>query len=228
MSFRKTFVSILLILLAVGAANAQTAKVKMPKDKDIRRVAEWLTGSFHTFAQVDSDEEGNTTYRHIRATLHVQPVAIAGMDANSAALYIENAAAESRQKPYRQRVYVVKRNAAGKIIVEIHRIKNQEQVVNAYKNPALLSNLSLANLTHEAGCDMTFERVNAKLYKGAAGENGSCKSTLRGATHTKSQTELTPTQITNLDQGFDDAEAHKWGPPPGTIGHIFIKKDDED
>jgi len=47
---------------------------------------------------------------------------------------------------------------------------------------------------------------------------------LRGATHTVSNTEITPAQITNLDQGFDDAGVHKWGPPPGVIGHIFIKR----
>lgn len=214
----------ILIFILIFAAVAQAQDVKMPKDKEVRQLAEWLTGSFDTFAQVDSDEEQNTKYRHIRATLHVQPVQLIGMGENAAALYVENAAAETRDKPYRQRVYVVKRNSAGQIIVEIHRIKNQEQVVNAYKNPALLSNLSLANLTHEAGCDMTFQKVNSKLYKGAAGESKTCKSTLRGATHTISNTELTPTQITNLDQGFDDGGGHKWGPPPGTIGHIFVKR----
>lgn len=190
------------------------------KDKEIQTLAKWMSGSFDTFEQVDADEEADAKYRHIRTILHVQPVEIAGLT-DAIALYVENQAAESRTKPYRQRVYVLKRGADNKIIIEIHRIKNQEQLVNAFKNPALLKNLTLENLTLEPGCNMTFERVNKNLFKGSAGANKSCKSTLRGATHTVSNTELTPTNLTNLDQGFDDEGNHKWGPPPGTIGHIF-------
>jgi hypothetical protein len=195
-------------------------------DKEIKTIGAWMTGSFDTFAQVDRDEEADAKYRHIRAILHVQPVSIAGLN-NALALYVENQAAESRTKPYRQRVYVIKRDAENKIIIEIHRIKNQEQVVNAYKNPTVLKNLTLENLTHEAGCDMIFEKINTKLFKGSSGTEKTCKSTLRGATHTVSKTEITPTQITNLDQGFDDEGNHKWGPPPGEIGHIFIKRKTE-
>ncbi len=139
------------------------------------------------------------------------------------ALYIENAAAETRTKPYRQRVYVLRRQN-GKIIVEIHKISKPEDFINAHKNPKLLESLTLERLTHEQGCDMTFQKVNSKLYKGSAGADKTCKSTLRGATHTVSNTEITPTRITNLDQGFDDQGNHKWGPPPGVIGHIFVKR----
>jgi CpeT protein len=211
--------------ICVGVVFGATAVFaqKSFQDKEIKTFAEWMTGSFDTFAQVDADEEANAAYRHIRALLHVQPVEIAGLN-DALALYVENAAAETRSKPYRQRVYILKRGADGKIIVEIHRLKNQEQLVNAYKNPALLKNITLENLTREPGCDMTFERVNRQLFKGSAGTNKTCKSALRGATHTVSNTELTPTQLTNLDQGFDDAGNHKWGPPPGVIGHIFVRR----
>jgi CpeT protein len=215
----KKLIFLVIMCLATGSVFAQSKF----KDKEIQTLAKWMTGSFDTFAQVDDDEENNRQYRHIRAILHVQPVEIAGLK-DAIALYVENQAAEARTKPYRQRVYVLKRGADNKIIIEIHRLKNQEQLVNAYKNPALLKNISLENLTHEAGCDMTFERVGKNLFKGSAGANKSCKSTLRGATHTVSNTELTPTTLTNLDQGFDDEGNHKWGPPPGTIGHIFRRR----
>lgn len=215
----KKIVFLLIIFTLSVSAWAQ----KDFKDKEIKTFAAWMTGSFDTFAQVDDDEENNRPYRHIRAILHVQPVQIAGLQ-DALALYVENQAAETRTKPYRQRVYIIKRNAAGKIIVEIHRIANQDEVVNAYKNPALLQKITLDKLTHEKGCDMTFERVNKNLFRGSAGLEKTCKSTLRGATHTVSNTELTPTQLTNLDQGFDDEGNHKWGPPPGTIGHIFRRR----
>lgn len=199
------------------------SQVVFSQDKELKTFGKWMTGSFDTFEQVDADEEADAKYRHIRAILHVQPVKIAGLQ-DSLAFYVENQAAEARTKPYRQRVYVVKRGADKKIIIEIHRLKNQDQVVNAYKNPALLKNITLENLTQEIGCDMTFEKVNSKLYKGSGGLNKTCKSTLRGATHTVSNTELTPDTLTNLDQGFDDTGGHKWGPPPGTVGHIFRRR----
>jgi hypothetical protein len=193
------------------------------QDKEIKLFAKWMTGSFDTFAQVDDDEENNRPYRHIRAVLHVQPVEIAGLK-DAVALYVENQVAENRIKPYRQRIYIIKRDTAGKIVVEVYRISNQDEVVNAYKNPTLLQKISLDKLTKEQGCDMTFERVNKNLFRGSGGAGKTCKSTLRGATHTVSYTELTPETLTNLDQGFDDEGNHKWGPPPGTIGHIFRRR----
>lgn len=206
------------LFLTASIAAAQDAS----KDRDLRRLAEWMTGSFDTFAQVNADEEADAKYRHIRGTLQVVPVKINGLT-GALALYIENAAAETRTKPYRQRIYVLKRQGEN-IIVEIHKINKPEDFTGAYKNPKLLEALAMERLTREPGCDMTFRRINSKLYKGAAGADKTCKSTLRGAAHTVSNTEITPTVLTNLDQGFDDAGAHKWGPPPGTIGHIFIKR----
>lgn len=213
-------------IICLAAALFLTASVGVAqdaaKDKDLRRLAVWMTGSFDTFAQVNRDEEADAKYRHIRATLQVVFVKISGLN-NALALYIENAAAETRTKPYRQRIYVLKKQN-GSIIVEIHKIDKPEDFTNAHKNLKLLESLTLARLTHEPGCDMTFQKVGDKLYKGAAGTNKTCKSILRGATHTVSNTEISEAQITNLDQGFDDAGAHKWGPPPGTIGHIFVKR----
>lgn len=206
------------LFLIVSAATAQDVS----KDKDLRRLATWMTGSFDTFAQVNADEEADAKYRHIRATLQVVPVKINGLN-NALALYVENAAAETRTKPYRQRIYILKRQGEN-IIVEIHKINQPEDFTGAYRNPKLLEALTMERLTREPGCDMTFQKVNSKLYKGAAGAAKTCKSTLRGATHTVSNTEITPIVLTNLDQGFDDAGAHKWGPPPGTVGHIFVKR----
>jgi len=207
-----------LFISMTAAVSAQNSS----KDKDLKKLVEWMTGNFDTFAQVNADEEADAKYRHIRATLQVVPIKINGLN-DALALYIENAAAETRTKPYRQRVYVLRRQN-GKIIVEIHKISKPEDFINAHKNPKLLESLTLERLTHEQGCDMTFQKVNSKLYKGSAGADKTCKSTLRGATHTVSNTEITPTRITNLDQGFDDQGNHKWGPPPGVIGHIFVKR----
>jgi hypothetical protein len=71
---------------------------------------------------------------------------------------------------------------------------------------------------------MVWTRVDQDLYKASAGAGRSCHTSLRGATYVISYADLTPRTLTTLDEGFDDAGAHRWGPPPGVIGHIFRKQ----
>lgn len=186
-------------------------------------MASWMTGSFDTFAQVEADEASDAPYKHIRALVHVAPVNIAGME-NGLAFYVENQASADRPRPYRQRVYIMKRDAADKIVVEMYKIKDDKDFVNAYQKTELLQKLTFERLIREEGCDMTFVKADDNFYKGTAGENKTCKSNLRGSTFMMSHTDLSPTKWVNLDQGFDDAGNSKWGPPPGTIGHIFIRR----
>lgn len=216
----RLFVLIISLSLLGGESAAQSVK----SDKELMRVAGWMTGSFDTFAQVERDEANDATYKHIRALVHVAPVSIANIT-DGLAFYIENQSSGDRPRPYRQRVYVVKRDQkTGKISVEMYRIKDDKNFINAYHNPGLLSKLTAELLTREEGCDLVFTKVNDNFYKGAAGENKTCKSNLRGATYMMSHTDLSPTEWINLDQGFDDAGNSKWGPPPGVVGHIFIKR----
>jgi CpeT protein len=192
------------------------------RDRDIRDLAAWMTGSFDTFSQVNDDEEADSKYRHIRAILHVLSVPIAEMK-DGFSFYVENQAAESRTKPYRQRVYLLSR-IDGKITLQVFRIRDDKTLINSHKDTSLLKGLSFDRLTKEAGCDLVYTRTDKNTFKGSNFGNKSCKSTLHGATHTNSESIVTPTRWTNLDQGFDDVGSHKWGPPPGTIGHIFIKR----
>lgn len=207
------------LCIYVSFAEAQNPN----KDKDLKDLKNFMTGSFDTFAQVERDEENDTKYRHIRALLHVIPIEIPEMNSGFT-FYVENAAAEARNKPYRQRVYYLKRNDAGEIILQVFKISETEKLINAHKNKSVLANIKYDELTLEAGCDIVYKRIGKNLFKGSNGGSKDCKSSLRGATHTNSESEITPTTWTNLDQGFDDKGNHKWGPPPGVIGHIFVRR----
>ncbi len=223
-SMYRTFMSksvyiVLLLSLAAGFVTAQNPR----KNKDLKRLKRYMTGSFDTFAQVDRDEENDTKYRHIRALLHVIPIEIPEMK-KGFTFYVENAAAERRKRPYRQRVYYLRRNDKGEVVLQVYKISETKSLINAHKNRGALKNIKFAHLTHEKGCDLVYKRVNKRLYKGSNGGSKACKSSLRGATHTNSESEITPSSWTNLDQGFDDKGNHKWGPPPGVVGHIFVKR----
>lgn len=192
------------------------------RDKEVRDLGKWMTGNWDTFAQVEEDEATDTKYKHIRALLHVVPITISELK-DGLTFYVENQDSASRPRPYRQRIYWLFRQN-GKIILRIFRIKDDKDFINAHKNPSVLKILTFDRLTAEEGCDLTYEKVNKNLYKGSNGMSKTCKSTLRGATWTHSESEISPDKWVNLDQGFDDANNHKWGPPPGTVGHIFRRR----
>ncbi len=181
-----------------------------------------MTGSWDTFAQVEQDEENDNKYKHIRAILHVVPHEMSELK-DGLAFYVENQDSANRPRPYRQRIYWLFRSNS-KITLRIFRIRDDKEFINSYKYPSILKTLAFDRLTAEEGCDLTYEKVNKKLYKGKTNGGKACKSTLRGATWTYSESEISPTFWINLDQGFDNANNHKWGPPPGAVGHIFRKR----
>ena len=184
------------VLLAVAAASSARGD-----DDDLARIAAWMAGEFDTFAQV----------------------AGAGIPGPGQAFYLEQALAESEDKPYRQRVVLLTR-LDGRLVNRLYRLKRPEAFVGAWREPARLSGLGREELQLDEGCDLVWTRASDTLFTGVAGEAGTCRTALRGATHVASKVELAADSITSLDQGFDDAGAHKWGPPPGAAGHVFARR----
>jgi hypothetical protein len=194
------------------------------RDEELEQLSEWMSGSFDTFDQVAQDEAANSTYKHTRATLRIFPVTIAGMSERGRTLYIEQAVAETPEKPYRQGVYFLSRDERGAIIMRNFKLSNPNEFIGGWKDPAKLKALTSDRLLPINGCDITLTRQNEHRYLAVVGLHGTCKSSLRGATHMISHGEITPDYQITLDQGFDDAGNSRWGPPPGVIGHIFKKR----
>jgi hypothetical protein len=208
----------LLFVLFAGAAPPAGAE-----DQDLSRVASWMAGEFDTFEQAARDEGAGTTYRHVRAVLRVVPAAIAGLSEVGRVFYLEQALAESEARPYRQRVVLLTR-LDGRLVNRLYRLKRPEAFVGAGRDPARLAAIVRDELELDEGCDLAWVRASESLFSGTAGEARTCRTALRGATHVVSRVELTADSITSLDQGFDDAGTHRWGPPPGTAGHVFVRR----
>ncbi len=213
--------------MALFLLGSLVACVSTPRslDSELDTLASWMTGSFDTFAQVEKDEreQGQTSYRHIRAVMHIVPVAIPGLAVDGArTFYVEQAAASALDKPYRQRVYLLTRKD-GRLVNRIYKFKDAAPFSGAFSDPARLASLKPELLTLEEGCDVFWTASSPDLYKGSTGEN-SCRSSWRGGSHAVSRIEMTPASITSLDQGFDDEGNQKWGPPAGEEGHIFVKR----
>lgn len=194
-------------------------------DDELATLARWMTGSFDTFDQVDTDQAAGASYTHLRAVMHIAPVHIAGLSgADALTFYVEQAAAEAQAAPYRQRVYLLTRRE-GALVNRIFRIAEPQRFIGAHSRAGVAAQLAVAGLTLEPGCDLVWTRIDDELYTGIAGLNGTCRTTWRGAAYTVSQVLMAPSSITSLDQGFDAEGRHVWGPRPGVAGHVFRKRD---
>jgi len=218
----------LLALTVAGVVQGQPAlaptAIPTPADGEMVRVATLMTGTFDTFEQVAADEAAKSEYVHMRVVMHIVPAWIAGFSTpDTVTLYVEQAAADALDAPYRQRVYHVVRRE-GALVNRIYRLTEPAAFVGAHARPEILANLTADRLSLEDGCDLVWTRIDSHLYLGIAGLNGTCRTSWRGATRATSQVLLTPGSITSLDQGFDDAGVQKWGPKPGTVGHVFRKR----
>jgi hypothetical protein len=218
--------SLLLVTALIGASvppGAARDEPPTPSDPELDRLAEWMSGEFDTFAQVEEDEARGAEYTHLRVVMRIVPVTVKGLSETARAFYVEQAAAEAQDRPYRQRVYLLQRRD-GRPVNRIYRLRDPERFVGAHADPDRLSTLASGDLELSEGCDLVWTRAHDGLYRGVAGAERSCPTSLRGATWALSRVEMTPTTLTSLDQGFDDEGQHRWGPPPGVIGHVFVKR----
>jgi len=218
----------LLALAVAGVVQGQPAlaptQPPIPADRELVRLTTWMTGTFDTFEQVAADEAAKADYVHMRVVMHIVPARIAGLSTpDTVTLYVEQAAADTPEAPYRQRVYHVTRRE-GALVNRTYRLTEPAAFVGAHARPELLAKLTADRLSLEEGCDLVWTRIDHALYSGIAGLNGTCRTSWRGATRATSQVLLSPGSITSLDQGFDDAGVQRRGPKPGTIGHVFRKR----
>jgi Protein of unknown function (DUF1838)/CpeT/CpcT family (DUF1001) len=201
-----------------------TGAALFAQDTEIQSLTAWMTGTFDTWNQVREDEASKAPYQHVRAMLKMRPFAMKDLDGGQA-IYVEQSLEGQEDRPYRQRVYFVTRQG-GAIKNLMYKFKDPAAVLGAYDRPELLQKLTSAGIAHEEGCDITWTKSGDQLYKGCT-EPRACKSTLRGAAYLMSNAELRPGSLVSLDQGFGADGAHKWGPPPGTKGHLFVKREFE-
>ena len=206
-------------IVAAALCLALCLALRAAPDAELATIAAWLPGTYDTFAQASADESSSATYQHVRAVLTVTPVALTAPDPDAFAFYLEQALEGQEREPYRQRVIVLRRRN-GTIINELYRPRDARSLVGF----AGATPLSLGDFNREAGCDASWERASDSTFRGSAGMQERCPSTLRGATHARSTFALSQEFFVTLDQGLADDGAVHWGPPLGVQGHVFVKR----
>jgi CpeT protein len=214
-SFLPKFTTLVLILFLSGCALFEVppeTEIEQVADPDLETLYAWMAGSFSSAAQAAED----STYYEIE--LEMAPIWTERRDGRW--LYVEQAVASHKARPYRQRIYRL--NRQDKLFLEsaVYRIPGEERFVGAYKNVELFNSLTPDSLIEREGCSIILERMADGTFGGSTHGIG-CESTLRGASYATSHVTIRETRIMSWDRGYDADGNQAWGATKA--GYIFEK-----
>ncbi|WP_299890058.1 chromophore lyase CpcT/CpeT [uncultured Lacinutrix sp.] len=199
-----------LFLLTCLTSCKDDIKTNDAKDASIDNLYSLMQGSFDSGAQAKAD----STYYNI--SLHMYPI----WEGKGHFLYVEQALSSMQNKPYRQRVYELKKLSDSTIGSYIYKIPNDSLWIGKWKTPKAFDSINLDQLELKNGCEVILQKIAKNTYKGATGIN-TCESTMRGASYATSQVEITKDKIMSWDRGFNKDNEYVWGAEKS--GYIFNK-----
>jgi len=202
------FMDIVLLLLFVLIFNLLT-----PEQKDVEVLVDYMTGSFFSEEQAKMD----TNYFNIE----LEMVQIWKDRTDGPWLYIEQAVAKSKDKPYRQRVYQLIKRSDGKIESIVYTIPDPLRFSGDYKKEFPLLRLTPDSLTLKEGCEVVLYQADEGYFEGSTIDRN-CSSDLRGASYATSKVIIHNDKMISWDRGFDENGNQVWGATK--CGYIFKKK----
>ena len=203
-----TSVLLVIFLVASVACKRSSEKKKASTDQELETLFALMQGSFDSEKQALAD----STYYNI--SLHMYPI----WKEKGNWLYVEQAMKSMQDKPYRQRIYEVKRKQDGQLASYVYTLPADSLWIGKWKTPQAFDSLSVEQLTLRKGCEVLLNATADGVFRGKT-QDGTCESTLRGASYAMSEVEITRKGITSWDQGFDAEGQQVWGATEG--GYVF-------
>ena len=195
-------------LAACAPKTEPVGAIEVPLEvaDDVRTLLGWMSGSFSSRAQAETDSE------YLEIEVHMVPIWTARTDGWW--LYVEQGAARFADRPYRQRVYRVDLLADGSFISEVYELPGEPlDRAGDWRTPASFDDLAPGDLVVRPGCTVTLIRDGERFVGGTRGSE--CLSDFSGATYATSEVVVTAAGLTTWDRGFDDAGMQVWGPVDG-------------
>ena len=171
-----------------------------------------MIGEFSSEAQSKSDSD----YYHISLSM----TRIWEEKNDAIYLYVEQAMAAKKDKPYRQRVYKLNHPAKNVFTSEIYTIKGPENFVDLSHDASKQAALTQDLIEFKEGCTVTMT-LKKGVYTGGT-DADKCPSDLRGASYATTQITLKKGLLVSWDQGFDKSGKQVWGATKG--GYQFVKQ----
>lgn len=198
--------------LVVSCAATGGASGGSVADAGLARLAATLTGHFDSAAQAAEDE----AFFDIR--LVMQP--IWPDRADGPWLYVEQARSVAADRPYRQRVYHLVRDAEG-LRSDVFTLPGDEaDFVAAWEDPDAFAGLTPDDLVPREGCSILLDELEEGLFVGATVGTG-CGSSLGEAAYATSEVTLEPNRITSWDRGWTAGGEQAWGAETGP--YVFLR-----
>ena len=176
-------------------------------------LVDYMVGSFSSKEQAEED----SSYLNIE----LEMVQIWEDRTDGPWIYIEQAVAESKDKPYRQRVYQLRKRNDGKIESLVYTILDPLRFAGDYKKEFPLLRLTPDSLILKEGCEVVLYQADNGYFEGSTVDKN-CGSDLRGASYATSEVLIDKDKMISWDRGFDENGNQVWGATDG--GYIFKKK----
>ena len=211
-SSRNFYLMIWIFAFLIILAGCSGKEIQKTTDSpEFKQLAEWMTGSYNSYLQSVQDE----SYYNI--TLEMHPIWEGRTDGKW--LYVEQAVAAVKHRPYRQRVYHIHPLKDGKFESKVYTLPTPEKYMGKYKDPSAFDAISPDSLSLREGCSIVLTR-QGNMFVGETGDK-TCESSLRGASYATSKVFINAKRLKSWDQGFDDKGEQVWGAVKGP--YIFNK-----
>jgi CpeT protein len=176
---------------------------------DLALLKRYMTGTFNSARQAQSDSD----YFDIRLDMQE----IWQGDDKQFWLYVEQAVSAMPDRPYRQRVYQVKKAENNRFVSVVYRLPGERRFINTSSGDPLWQSLTLDSLLLRKGCAITLTQKDS-LFTGAT-TGKACTSSLRGATYATSVVTIEANKLVSWDRGFNGKDEQVWGAEKGA--YIF-------
>ncbi len=202
----KSVINFVIILLVITSVKS----FSQVKSIDTERLVTMMQGSFSSEEQSANDSD----YFDIR--LEMKRIWPERTDAKW--LYVEQAVASMKEKPYRQRVYKITNTNEGRFESAVFTMKDPLRFAGEWGKENPLSGLTPDSLEVREGCSVYLTLMNNGSYEGST--NGKdCQSDLRGAKYATSEVVISDEGIKSWDRGYDENDKQVWGAEKG--GYVF-------
>jgi hypothetical protein len=192
--------------LALAVLSGGCAAPTAAGSSALERLAGVMSGSFSSRAQAQADK------RYFEIELQVARIWPERSDGPW--LYVEQASAEARDKPYRQRIYRLQALADGTLVSWVYTLPGDALAyAGSATQPQRLGALQPAQLQLREGCEVRLRAEGPQFVGGTQGQ--ACRSDLRGAAWASSEVAISADGMQSWDRGFDTRGQQVWGATAG-------------
>lgn len=201
-----------LLLLILLTARPLTAQRDGTASLDL--LARYMLGSFNSAEQANAD----TNYFNIE----LEMARIWRSRPDGVWVYVEQARADAKHKPYRQRVYQLQQVDDSTFTSTVYSLDSAEWYVGGYKLTHLLDRTAPERLVPLAGCALTLHHRNGAFV--GATDPRACRNSWGKASYATSEVTVQADRLISWDRGYNEAGDQVWGATKG--GYIFVKTRD--